>query len=374
MAFSLPQELIDMIIDFVAGDVWAQWFALRTCALVCRSWVSRSRSHFFERCPRLESDNARVFRDLLQSPHCTFLSHVRTIRLNSWEPQDRDFDEILVAADLRRLENLCALEIHIYISEDAETIASFRAEFLTALPAVTKLQLSSYIRNGQSLPLTGLISRFPALQELHVGDMPGAAPYWSLPSASPPRGLRILKLGGQSSGPILAWLQATAHLPAVDSVSLYKLRNSHISIVRAALQQIGSALRHLDVSLDLDSQISAVDSTLNLLDWSLHPDLRTLAIHDSSWGSPGDFGPAQVFPLIKNLAAAKLERLELELNQPLYQPTDWAALDALLGSGERFPCLRTVVFTRNFVREHEILRGVLPMLAASGLLRWGADP
>ncbi|KAF7377663.1 F-box domain-containing protein [Mycena sanguinolenta] len=375
MAFSLPQELIDMIIDFVAGDIWAQWFTLQTCALVCRSWVSRSRSHFFERCPRLESDNARGFRDLLQSPYCTFLSHVRTIRLNSWEPQDRNFDEILVAADLRRLENLCALELHVYVSEDAEALDSFRADFLTAFPAVTRLQLSAYIRNNQSLPLTGLISCFPALRELHVCDMPGAGPYWSLSSAPPPRGLRSLKLAGQSSGPILAWLQATSHLPAVDSVSLYKLRNSHIPIVRAALQQIGRALRHLDVSLDLEFQISAapstVDSTLTLLDWSLHPDLRTLAIHDSSWGSTGDFGPAQALSLIRTLATPKLECLELELNQALYQPPDWAALDALLCSAERFPCLRTVVFARNFLREHEVLRGALPMLAASELLRRG---
>ncbi|KAJ7254636.1 hypothetical protein B0H12DRAFT_1233300 [Mycena haematopus] len=370
MAFPLPQELIDVVIDFVAGDLWAQWYTLRICAQVCRSWVSRSRSHFFERSLSLESDNVAVFRDLLQSPNCTFHSHVRKLRLNSWEPQDRDFDEILVAADLRRLENLCALEIHIYISEDTEYVDSFRAEFLTAFPTVTSLQLSSYIRNGQSLPLIDLISSFPALRKLHICDMPGAGPY-SPSRATPPQGLRSLKLVGQSPGPILAWLHAAEHLPTVDSVTLHKLRSGHIAIVRAAMQQIGGALRHFDISLELvDRQISAVDSTMGLLDWSLHPDLRTLAIRDSSWGSKGDFGPDQVLPLLRTLAAPKLEWLELELNQALYQAPDWAVIDALLGPA-RFPCLRTVVFARNSLREHEFLRGVLPLLADSGLLRWG---
>jgi hypothetical protein len=159
---------------------------------------------------------------------------------------------------------------------------------------------------------------------------------------------------GNATTLILAWLHATERLLSVDSVQLQHLRGDTIPLVRAALHQIGSALRHLDIGLDLPfvdpDDTYPVQSTLfhprsshlAWLDLSPHPELRTLAIRDFSQGLSGDFSPGQVLPLVKTFAALKLEQPELDLNPTLYSPTDWAALDALLSSAH-FPCLRSVV-------------------------------
>ncbi|KAJ7902738.1 hypothetical protein B0H14DRAFT_2667467 [Mycena olivaceomarginata] len=132
----------------------------------------------------------------------------------------------------------------------------------------------------------------------------------------PPRGLRSVKLMGNATTPILAWLHTTERLLSVDSVQLQHLRGDTIPLVRAALHQIGSALRHLDICLDLPfvdpDDTYPIQSTLfhprsshlAWLDLSLHPELRTSAICDFS----------QVLPLVKTLAAPKLEQPELDLN------------------------------------------------------------
>jgi hypothetical protein len=111
-----------------------------------------------------------------------------------------------------------------------------------------------------------------------------------------------------------------------------------------------------------------------------------LDIHDSS----ADYEALQMIPSITKLAAPALERLslELDLGQALYTSLDWASLDAFL-SPARFPRLRNVTFKcsahgdhfyEDYLEgeddeepetddEHEFLRGALPLLQASGVLR-----
>ncbi|KAF7377718.1 hypothetical protein MSAN_00194800 [Mycena sanguinolenta] len=379
MVFRLPQELVDLVIDFMAEDSLSP---LPNCALVCRSWLPRSRSHLFEDCPRLlDSNTIPVFRDLLQSPHCTFRSHIRMLLFSRWEPHDHSTNEILLAAGLHRLKNVRTLHVHVFMPKEIEAmdLNSFRAEFLMAFgnfPAVTSLRFSSHIRNDQRLPLIELVSSFSALKKLTICEMPGFEPY--SPSSvmlMPPQRLRCLHLLAEAPGPVLAWLHAAEHLPQVDSITLYNLRSEHIEIVRAALQQVGSALRHLEITLNILFQSTGVD-TLALFDLSLHPELEVLNIRDSSSGSSQDFGPEQVLPFMTTLTAPKLEKLVLEVNPWLYGPSDWTEMDALLCSAH-FPCLQSVIlapkdYTR--VEVHERLRAALPLLDAGGLLQPGVRP
>ncbi|KAJ7249537.1 hypothetical protein B0H12DRAFT_1122045, partial [Mycena haematopus] len=70
-----PQELVDLILDYSAGDPRS----LITCSLVSQAWVSRCRSHLFQKCALWPFKRIAPFCDLLRSPDCTFLSHVRSI-------------------------------------------------------------------------------------------------------------------------------------------------------------------------------------------------------------------------------------------------------------------------------------------------------
>jgi hypothetical protein len=72
---------------------------------------------------------------------------------------------------------------------------------------------------------------------------------------------------------------------------------------------------------------------------------------------------------MKTLTTPDLERLDLTLNVALYQPSDWAALNAFL-SPARFPCLRSLtvaLFPKKHNTDNEFLRKALTSLEAGAL-------
>jgi len=274
---------------------------------------------------------------------------------------------------MRLLTRVCSLEMTLSNFVDVETAdAFFRTGLVTGFPHVTHLDLTCNAENYPSLPapLVEMLCLFPALQALHVHRMSGPVVDPSA-SAVVPRGLHSLKLRGSSVRPVLAWLYAVGHLPNVDSVSLPLLQPRDVPTVCAALQQLGGALHHLYITVKCGFRASdnAVDASA-VYEFSLHPNLRTLAIRDFLSGSPDDLDPSHMMRLLTRLAGIPaLECLSMDINLWLYQNLDWAALDALL-SAARFPRLRTVAFTCNSRSDRgEFLRRALPLLEASGLLQ-----
>jgi len=358
MTIQLPPELIEEIVGHLAGDSRS----LKTCSLVCRALVFRSRSYLFKTC-WLTPNNIFGFCYLLRSPSCTFLPHVRSIHAfrHHWHQHDRWFKE--VAADLQRLTSVRTLEMTLRVVNVSNADAFFRTGFVASFPRVTRLVLICNF-GEQPAPLIEMVCLFPALQELHIREVVGtlAAP----PAiAVPPRGLHSLELSVKSVGPILAWLHAFNHLPDVDSLTLPPPKRDHAPTMRAALQQAGGALRHLDIGLTWLRGVFDADAS-TVFDLTLHPNLETLAIRDWSWGVPEDLDPNQMLQLITRLTAPALERLALHLDLSLYRRFNWAALEAFL-SPARFPCLGKVVFKCRD-DDSQFLRDALPLLEVSGVL------
>ncbi|KAJ7249536.1 hypothetical protein B0H12DRAFT_696052 [Mycena haematopus] len=189
-------------------------------------------------------------------------------------------------------------------------------------------------------PWANMICLFPALQEL---DMELTLALEDIPTdAVPPRELRSLSLSDYSAGQMLTWLDAAGQLPKIHSLTLPCLRGPDIPIVRKALQQIGDELHHLNITFR--GTFEGVE-ILKVIDWSLHPNLKTLRILEV----PRSNTEAQettlwILKIIMKLASPALERvtLDLDLCRPPYEEFDWAALDAFL-SPARFPRLRSVV-------------------------------
>jgi hypothetical protein len=102
-----------------------------------------------------------------------------------------------------------------------------------------------------------------------------------------------------------------------------------------------------------------------VFDFSLHPNLRTLAIRTKDLNSDG------MFSLISRLAAPTLERLAFIVDRNMCDRSfNWAAVDAFL-TPARFPALRSVVFESHgfqFESPDSFLRETLPLLHAAGLL------
>ena len=66
----------------------------------------------------------------------------------------------------------------------------------------------------------------------------------------------------------------------------------------------------------------AVDAS-TVFDLSLHPNLKTLAIHDSSRADPEIFDPNPMLQFIVKLAAPTLECLSLDFDPSIYRGQYW---------------------------------------------------
>ncbi|KAJ7237449.1 hypothetical protein B0H12DRAFT_106898 [Mycena haematopus] len=378
----LPQELIGEVIDHLGED----FRTLKTSSLVSWAWVSRCRSYLFETCV-LTSQNIVPFRDLLLSTECTFSSNIRNIKAfrNSGHLDDHVFDDI--ATSMRGLRDIRELYIGLRLIRPRDVYALSCMGFITAFPYATRLELD--IRASQqaslvNMPLLETISLFPALQELHILDL------WqnvsdSPPTRVPPPELNCLELRGASINPILTWLNTSIHLSKVDSLTLSSANNATAPVVRAVMQQLGGALRHLDIELSNREGVypsparyyqvsltlvgSSTADHAAVFDLALHPNLKTLIIHDEPFGLPEAFDPELLFRLVRSLASPALEHLSLELDLLYYEHFDWTALVLFL-SGTRFPNLGRVMVKCSSHHEHDdhpyVYGGAL---AASGVFR-----
>ncbi|KAJ7088613.1 hypothetical protein C8R44DRAFT_991042 [Mycena epipterygia] len=364
---NLPQELVEEIIDHLSGDTTA----LKATSLVCHAWMPRSRSHLFGTCT-LGPKNILAFHDLLRDPRgCTFLDHVRAITAfrYSWADNDGCFNTI--AADLRRLTSVRSLAMKLNIVVDqANADAFFRTGFVTGFPNVTELVLTCNLDgdDAATAPVVDMVCMLPALECLVVREMSDAATRPPTAPACPPPGLRSLRLSPYAVGPVLAWLHAAKHLPHVESLALPLLLRRDAPVVRAALQQLGSAVLHLEFVLTWVLDYSDVDP-LTVFDLSLHPSLRTLALTDRSWADPEEFDDRHLIPFVSRLAAPGLTHVSFDLDLALYRALNWAPLDALFASSARFPALRSVAFVRSPPHDEPFLRRALPLLNASGILK-----
>ncbi|KAF7352675.1 hypothetical protein MVEN_01233300 [Mycena venus] len=351
MTFRLPQELVDAILDYLASD----FRSLKTCSLVCRSWLPRSRFHLFQTCTLLPQ-NILGFSDLLHCPDCTFLRHAHTIKATRyyWHPNDPIFNE--VAPSLPRLANVRTVEmmlsIKLYLA-GARVDAFFRTGFVTAFPQVTRLILTCNF-DGTLAPLVDTICFFSALEELHINMVFGVLTTPSC-SALPPQMLHYLELSGDAQGVILAWLNAFNHLSNVDSLTLRTTVKgpSQREDVRTALQKLGGAIRHLEITVTWLTGLETIAPSV--FDLSLHRNLRTMTIRDcSSPNSRGEFDPSPMIPFIDKLVAPALECLVLDLDLRFYRTFNWEALDTTLCL-TRFPRLRRIVITDHGRGAHELL-------------------
>ncbi|KAF7367537.1 hypothetical protein MSAN_00816800 [Mycena sanguinolenta] len=362
--FTLPQELVNDVIDHLADDP----YALQACSLASWAWVSRCRSYLFETCV-LTPETIALFRDLLSSAECTFSSHIRKVKASrhSGRPGDHIFDDI--ALYMRGLQDIRELDIRMTLSGSPhhwDPYPYFCTGFITAFPHAARLDFaftedstrSCY--NHVTTPLFETISFFPALRELHITELYRRI---SDPPATraPPRELHCLELREVSINPVLTWLNKSRHLPNVDSLTLSPVGHDEAAIVRAAMQRIGATLRHLDIEFheteglyksratyyfDLMTSIAVDQSSVQSLvfDLALHPNLETLIIRGDSEPSDDlqEFNPELLFRIVTSLVATPLEHLTLELDMLFYENLNWAALDAFL-SRTRFPNLRRIV-------------------------------
>ncbi|KAK0184758.1 hypothetical protein F5146DRAFT_1228422 [Armillaria mellea] len=170
---SFPAEIVEVIIDRVHRFTYPtddydhdprvkpkdeRRLALKSCSLVCRAWLPRSRYYLF-RTTTVSLLNHRIFIQLIASPNCSFLNSIDTLVLkegynghlnnsdsdtpfwrvdpeNVWLPKTLSTATLPIFPNIRKLLIITGA-FYVVSKEDCEKLLSL----LSGLPSLTHLAL-----------------------------------------------------------------------------------------------------------------------------------------------------------------------------------------------------------------------------------------
>ncbi|KAJ7266547.1 hypothetical protein C8J57DRAFT_374916 [Mycena rebaudengoi] len=156
--------------------------------------------------------------------------------------------------------------------------------------------------------------------------------------------------------PILTWLYRTDHFQYINALTLLRIRQPDIPMVRRALQGTAASLEHLILSISPEMFLDELPVQLldHDFDLSAHTQLKSLVLHNvvvdflGPWFKGEPLYLHSVIPIILRMTSPNLERVTINLHgyreREHYRWLNWAQLDTFLGSRTRFPRLDSVVF------------------------------
>ncbi|KAJ6505690.1 hypothetical protein C8R47DRAFT_1037645 [Mycena vitilis] len=345
--YSLPGELVDMIIDLVAVQKVKRIRAnLAACSLVCRAWLYRSRRHFFYRCRLLlHSQNIHGFAVLIRSPLCTIRSYVHQLSLRNDGDFPRQFDGISdVLAQLTKVTSL-----RLSGADWAAHGAPPRRGFMKSLPNVVDLELDC-ADGGDMDHALQIFCAFPALATLSVKafttkeeclwrlDPP--VPYthadYILPKlVTPPAHLSTLSIEAPAVFHILHWLDWVGDVRLTTlNLRLATCTEADVTCLRRFLQSQSATLEDCIIT----HRFSGLDQGQinHILDFSAFKCLQRLHIGPLfGWlSAPGPIHTA-LPSVIRTLRSPVLASLTLEFQAARFDctfalPEAWSSIDTFL--------------------------------------------
>ena len=362
----LPPELMSEVFRHLHDHE----MTLRSCSLVCKSWVLLSRYHLFYRI-HLNRANVPAFVALLKSQSGSAIgAFVRQVTIHRELSHPPWMKETLPVLSSYLHPTSLYLNIHNalhhnYVMFESEGFPTFKEDlsvFRDVFQDTTWLSLS--LDCDTFAEGIHVVCAFPLLQTLELrGDwFHGRQSY--VPSDMPclPAGVRSIACfqGGSS---FFLWLLRQPHPPFLSSLSL---RDTYVTeTIRSYLQTLGGTLQHLSFEPMPNQSIGSSD-----IDILHNAGLRSIAIH-----SQVDV-ISLAFQLLSQARSSDIEEVVIELNEhgssldlPDLGPTQlWSRLDMLL-STSRFNKLRKLTVTIPWCPIHEIGKNLLPISNARGVLR-----
>lgn len=288
-----PAEIFDIIIDYARDDR----HSMAVCALVCRSWVARSRLHLFEtihfRNARETggSGNYASFLRLLDSPHPSFVTHIFNISSHGlgWAgwlvaPQKELLDE--EEKVLRCLPGLIAPRTFThFLCLDQCRFAGTVAEILrTTFRDITHLDLKEFKFSLNPKNFFRFISLFTKVEKLSIScrmdDLPCEEIY---DDCLTPR-LWSLSLSCDVYVGEIGWL-LRYKWPKLTELRLQNIHYSDMRSLLGLLEYQGDSIRSLGLSfVDLSVREESSQGTCSDLN-----NTRASFKLDSSFVHPADF-------------------------------------------------------------------------------------
>ncbi|PPQ64219.1 hypothetical protein CVT24_008595 [Panaeolus cyanescens] len=308
----LYSELYDLIISFL----YQEEQALRSCALVCRSWVPASRAHLFYHITltgaparasswSVDTPCRRLFSALVASPHLASFIHKLSVREGSIaDPRTYRWvsEEITFPPLLKKLVNLDELDFNFPVpgSSDTKTIWSTMV-FRDISDALSSLKLQSFtIRQFCFSGITDVVRILDACRNLktlqldHV-DVTTTSPLstsalehvFNIQPVNPlhtqseiKTSLETLMLRSNSNSlllPILQHARSPIDLTNLTQLTLNMDAENHRAVldVLQTTPELASLELEIEPSFDFDAHLDPKD----VIDLDQLPALKSLDLH-----------------------------------------------------------------------------------------------
>ncbi|KAF8055243.1 hypothetical protein FPV67DRAFT_872953 [Lyophyllum atratum] len=298
---TLPQELVDVIIDHLRDDRTA----LATCSVMCKAWLSRSRSH--------------LMADFSISPYDLIIDAVDIASIFS--PYTRNLLLNFYAYSLPHEIDLFPSITSLYIMR-SEINQGMQYRLSAAFTLITHLELRN-TRFAAFDVLANLLCSFPRIQTVMLVGCSWLKETEPSARISPPRGWHTLSIDLSSLDTFLAWFTSLDPLPTLSRLRIDQPHEEHLKHVGAAIRALGTSLRYLTIVL------WHADRAAEHINLSRNADLRSLELLCN--GSP---------KLLHDILATHTLRTQLrEVKLGLFMSTlmnsfasDWIDLDSLLAN------------------------------------------
>ncbi|KAK0488310.1 hypothetical protein EDD18DRAFT_1190448 [Armillaria luteobubalina] len=364
---SFPAEIVDVIIDSVHyfsypandGDddrrtkpKDERCLALKSCSLVCRAWVPRSRYHLF-RTTTVSLINHRAFMQLIASPNCSFLSFIDTLVLEDgyngnvndsdsdtpfwrvdpecvWLPQTLPTATLPIFPNIRKLLIITGA-FYVISKEDCAKILLL----LSNLPSLTHLALIECIFYTVD-DVTRVLSSCQALESARLENIILMQP----------------SVGSDSPG-----MMAQSHLPSLPaslSSLAFTVQNEDSDILQI-ISVAGTSLKHLSMSLTPFNMTrdNSVALTVNInLEYSTS--LESIVFQSvpisNSYGNAANF-VRHIPEILRQITSSSIKEIVLTVwltDVEDFDNLDWKSITKIL-SRENYRNLRkfSVVFGRD---------------------------
>jgi len=234
--YSIPQELVDIIIDYLHNDGGA----LRICALVCKNWIPCSRYHLFEKighCLYVDPESYTKLLRLFYTPCCTLVPFLHRLVI-----EDRGyhyFQARKVVQLLNKLPELHAISMRLHRADETWHDAQCLFSGFTKITDVC-------IGGDYSNYVLEVACSFPLLESLHLrvrGWKEGQVLYSRVPI---PRTLCILHMETATFIPALNWLVSADQMPALHTIRMSRAPWGDLPCIGKFLAVLGNTLLHFD--------------------------------------------------------------------------------------------------------------------------------
>lgn len=360
----IPIELISEIIRHLKHHD----MTLRSCSLVCRTWLPLSRYHLFYRI-HLHHSNVSSFVALLKSKSGSLIgSYVQQVTIFRELSHPTWMKEILPVLSLYlhptslylNIQNAIHRDYLFFESEGYPLYKEDLSVFRDAFQEVTRLSLclecDTFSEGVQ------VVCAFPLLEnlEMHGDWFLGRKSYVPIDTPSLPSRVRNISCF-QGGSTFFLWL---LRQPQPTSVTSLSLRDTSVTeAVKLYVQTLGKTLRHLSFESNFQQSTGPPDH----IDISQNVGLHSIALY-----SQIDV-ISSAFHLLSQVRSPDIEKIEIGLSDyefpsslmDLGQPELWSSLDTVL-STPQFSKLRelTVTMPCSF---HKI-ESLLPMSKSRGIL------